>query len=215
MLARALSVYETAKVNALRRCLPAGGTFVDVGGNKGDFALIAARQLQGAGRVICVEPEPQNAAWIRRSVERNGYRNIEVVEVALAAANGEATLHLGPLSGWHSLAEATVARSVGDITVRTITLDGLLAERGIQDVDVVKIDVEGGEGEVLAGAAEMLASRRPLTMLLDLHPGVADVAACLALLEQHGFILRNPRNPDQVLRDAGPRTAEVVAVRGF
>jgi FkbM family methyltransferase len=214
MLARVLGVYESSKIEALRRCLPPGGTFVDVGGNKGDFALIAARHLDGSGRVICVEPAPENARWIRRSVERNGYQNVEVVEAALADHDGSATLHLGPLSGWHSLAPAAVERSVGSVEVPTVTLDHLLAERGIDHVDVMKIDVEGGEGEVLGGASGLLGGDDPVTLLIDLHPGFADVPACLALLEHSGFTLRDAADPDRVLADPGPRTAGVVAVRG-
>lgn len=214
MFARVLRLYEPSKVASLRRCLPANGTFVDIGGNKGDFALIAARHLAGRGRVICVEPSPDNCGWIRRSIERNGYRNVEVVEAALTDYEGEATLHLGPLSGWHSLAEAAVERSVGDITVSATTLDRLLADRGVDRVDVLKIDVEGGEGEVLGGAQALLAAGTPLTILFDLHPGYADVAACLARLEHSGFTLRDPDDPDRLLTDPGPRTAGVVAVRG-
>ena len=214
MLARVLRVYETSKIATLRRCLPPGGTFVDIGGNKGDFALIAAQELAGRGRVVCVEPAPDNVRWIRKSVDRNGYRNVEVVEAALTDHEGDATLHLGPLSGWHSLAEAAVERSVGDITVPATTLDRLLADLAIERVDVLKIDVEGGEGEVLGGASQLLSADTPLTILFDLHPRYADVAACLALLEHSGFTLRDPDDPDRRLTDAGPETTGVVAVRG-
>jgi FkbM family methyltransferase len=193
MLARVLRVYEPAKFAAVRRLMHSGGVFVDVGGNKGDFSLVAARAAGDAGRVLCVEPEPENAAWIRRSVARNGYTSVEILPVALADRDGEATLHLGKNSGWHTLVSSGPEASVGELTVPTRTLDGVLAERGIECVDVVKIDVEGAEESVLSGAERTLRRSPRATILLDLHPrrGVDPVAVC-ARLEAWGYAIVEP-----------------------
>jgi FkbM family methyltransferase len=193
MLARVLRAYEPAKVAALRRLMQPGSVFVDVGGNKGDFSLIAAKAAGDAGRVLCIEPEPANVAWIRRSVARNRYSSVEVVPVALSDHDGEATLHLGEKSGWHTLVGGGPVASVGEITVPIRTLDGVLAERGIQSVDVVKIDVEGAEDAVLAGAEQTLRNSSRVTLLLDLHPrrGVDPVATC-ARLEAWGYTIVEP-----------------------
>jgi FkbM family methyltransferase len=210
MLARVLRSYERQKQRTLLRYLPMGGTFVDIGGNKGDFALIAARALAGTGHVVCVEPFPGNADWIRRSIERNGYRNIDVVEAALAAQDGAAKLHVGVQSGFHSLDPAAESRSIGAIEVPTRTLDGVLEELRIDRVDVVKIDVEGGEEGVLAGAQRTLSGSRPLVLLLDLHPPRVDPERVCGHLTELGFTLHRPSM--QPL-DLNPRTREVVAVR--
>lgn len=213
MLARALSVYETSKVVALRRFLPPDGVFIDIGGNKGDFALIAARHLAGGGRVVCIEPEPSNVGWIKRSVARNGYRNVDVVEGALAAESGEAVLHVAARSGLHSLATNAKYRSIGEITVRTLTLDELISEHALERVDVLKIDVEGGEEGVLAGASKLLDSGCPLVILLDLHPGLADVEECCRTLVAAGFEVRQPSWPYGPLTVTAD-TAQALAIRG-
>jgi FkbM family methyltransferase len=210
MLARVLRNYERQKRRTMLRFLPTGGTFVDVGGNKGDFALIAARSLAGTGRVVCVEPFPGNAQWIRRSIERNGYRNIDLVEAALAAEDGAATLHVGVKSGFHSLAPAAAQRSVGTIEVPARTLDGVLDELGIDRVDVMKVDVEGGEEGVFAGAQRTLSGARPLVLLLDLHPPRVDPERVCAQLTDLGFTLHRP---SMAPLDPNPQTREVVAVR--
>ncbi len=186
MLARALRAYEPAKVAALRAVLRPGSVFVDVGGNKGDFALIAAKAMGDTGTVLCVEPEPENAEWIRRSVARNGYRSVAVAPVALAERDGEDTLFLGPKSGWHTLVEDP-SLVVGTITVPLRTLDSLLAQHGVDHVDVMKIDVEGAEGRVLAGATKALGGSNPMTLLLDLHPKRVDTLAVVAQLRAWGF----------------------------
>ncbi len=203
MLARVLRDYERPKVATLKAILRPGDVFVDVGGNKGDFALLAAKVMGDRGRVICVEPEPGNVAWIERSIGRNRYQCIEVAPVALDASAGSATLHLGANSGWHSLVDERGA--VGARVVPTQTLDGLLEERGVDHVTAIKIDVEGAEDRVLDGATRTLGGAAALTLLLDVHPGrgVAPVAVARRL-EAWGFTLQDV---------VGPTTRSLVATR--
>jgi FkbM family methyltransferase len=179
--------------------------FVDVGGNKGDFSLIGARVMHDRGTVLCVEPEPGNVHWINRSVTRNRYTSVEVLPVALAATSGTATLHLGEKSGWHSLMTTDGVAVTGEVEVPTARLDDVLGERGLERVDVIKIDVEGAENQVLDGATNAFSGSHPMTVLLDLHPGrgVDPVATCQRLVDW-GFTLQEP---------VGPRTKSVVAVR--
>ncbi len=212
MLARALRVYEPAKVRALQRIIKPGMTFVDVGGNKGDFALIAAKTTADRARVLCIEPEPDNVAWIRKSVARNRYTSVEVLDVALAERDGQDTLFLGPKSGWHTLVEDPTL-VVGTITVPTRTLDGVLAERGIDHVDVIKIDVEGAEDRVLAGGATTFSGTNPMTVLLDLHPKRVDTLAVCERLVAWGFTFRDLNDLSKPAPAPNTTDKEVVAVR--
>lgn len=213
MLARAVRMYERPKVRALQTVMQPGMTFVDVGGNKGDFSLIAAKVTGDNARIICVEPEPTNAQWIAKSVARNKYASIEVLTAALADTDGEETLFLGPKSGWHTLIEDP-ALIVGELTVAIRTLDGVLAERGIEQVDVIKIDVEGAEDRVLAGATKTFGGTNPMTVLLDIHPKRVDgLAICQQLLDW-GFTFRDPSDISQPAPVApNAATKEVVAIR--
>jgi FkbM family methyltransferase len=204
--------YEPHKVAAVQRLLPAGGTFVDVGANKGDFSLIAARTAGPEGRVIAFEPGPENATWARKSVELNGYPNVELLEVALSDSEGEAKLHLGRRSGWHSLVSRPVDQDT--ITVRTRTLDTVLAERGSPTVDMLKIDVEGSELAVLRGARQTLSQEHGMWILLDVHPDFqVDPAEVAEALRAHGFALRAPEDPERELEDVSLETRELFAFR--
>jgi FkbM family methyltransferase len=213
MRRRAEGTYEPRKVAAVQRLLPPGGTFVDVGANKGDFALIAARTAGPEGQVIAIEPSPDNCEWIRRSVELNGYANVELQEVALSDSEGEAPLYLGEKSGWHSLVAGEADQD--SITVRTRTLDALLEELRCPPPDVLKVDVEGGELGVLRGASRTLAAGGEMWILLDVHPdrGV-DPAAVAEELRSRGFALRRPEEPSEELTVVSPRTRELFACRG-
>ena len=203
MLARVLRTYERPKMKAMRQHLRSGDICADVGANKGDFSLLAARQVGPSGRVLSIEPESENFRWLMRSVA--GLNQVECVQVALGREVGEASLRLGAKSGAHSLSAAQPLKQTGAENVHVSTLDTLTGGR----LDVAKIDVEGFEVEVLAGAQESLQNLRAL--FLDLHPSAGvNTEEVMADLVAKGFTL---------FTSAGertkpvPRIKEVVALR--
>lgn len=173
MLERVLRCYEPWRYQALRHFLRPGFTFVDVGCNKGDFCLAASRLVGPEGRVLAFEPHPENCRWIRKSIARNQYRNIDLYDVALSDTNGVAHLCLGETSGQHTLLGEGRTAKRGFIEVQTRTLDHLLDDIGLsRPVDAIKIDVEGAEMHVLRGARETFIKNRGIVVLLDLHPNL-------------------------------------------
>jgi FkbM family methyltransferase len=170
MLERAWGFYEQEKIKAVQAFLKPGDTFVDVGGNKGDFALLAAKIAGTTGQVVCIEPEPTNSSWISRSIGLNGYTNIRLCTLALSDRDGESLLHLGAKSGLHTLLTGAPDREHGSLKVKTRSLDSLLQELGTKSVKILKIDVEGAELQVLQGAAETIRANRDIILLLDVHP---------------------------------------------
>jgi len=189
MLERSLGLYEPGKTKAVQDLMKPRETFVDVGGNKGDFALLASKIVGVHGRVICIEPEPTNFGWIQRSIELNGYKNIQVCNLALSDHDGESLLHLGTKSGFHTLLSGAPERDQGSVKVRTRTLDSLLPGLGVGPVNALKIDVEGAELPVLKGAAETIRANPNILVLLDIHPflgvnpvEVFDCLSCLGLI---------------------------------
>lgn len=185
MFERVLGVYERRKVHVIRHFLKPGMTFIDIGSNKGDFSLIAAKIMNGEGAILAFEPEPTNCLWIRRSIELNRYENIQLFEIALGDRNESTKLYLGEKSGWHSLVPSLPSRNIGAIVVQKRTLDSVLEENVCQKVDIMKIDVEGSEMMVLKGAYKTLMNNPSMTILLDIHPhlGVDPFEVCNFLRE--------------------------------
>jgi FkbM family methyltransferase len=179
MLERSRGRYEPPKQHYIRQFLKAGMVFVDVGANKGDFTLLAASLVGGTGRVYAIEPEPENCRWLARSIEENGFANVQLVQAAASDTAGEATLYLGPRSGWHTLLSGRQPGDLGAVQVATIPLDELLGDTS--RLDLVKIDVEGAENSVIAGATQVLRRFRP-TILIDTHP---EMGVDLQQLETH------------------------------
>jgi FkbM family methyltransferase len=147
----------------------AEGTLVDVGANIGFLSLVY-RQLAPEADVIAVEPSPMQLRYLRANVEGH---NVTVAGVALGAVPGSAILFEDSLTGQNSslvdgfkvlamnAKRAGVRASTAEVAVPVTTLDALLIDCQ-QPVAFIKIDVEGFECEVLAGAAVTLAQEHPI-----------------------------------------------------
>jgi FkbM family methyltransferase len=162
-------LHEMQVQEALRRCLPEGGTFVDVGAHIGFMSLCAARIVGAGGTVVAIEPVPENSAAVRRNAQLNGFGQIRVIEGAASSCAGEAELITVSDTLWTRLGHVgdhplAVRRS----PVRTVALDDLVDAGEIAVPDVVKIDVEGAELEVLDGMRGLLAQHRT-TVLCEMH----------------------------------------------
>src|SRR5262249_17938104 len=154
---------------------------------------LAASLVGEAGRVLSFEPEPRNRYWLERSIDLNGYKNIDLFPVALSDGEGEASLYLGEIAGYHTLIPGHPERQAGTIPVRTRTLDACLQEAGRTRVDMMKIDVEGAELQVLRGARGTLENNPEMILFLEIHPDVGvDPAEVRSFLGQFNFAESGP-----------------------
>jgi FkbM family methyltransferase len=151
--------------NYLSSC-PAG-LFIDAGANIGWYSLHAAR-LPGVERVVAFEADPSNA-WLLDLNRRNDLAKIVLMVAALGDRRGTAQLHRykASNSGRHSIA---VDHGGDSITVPLTDLDSALDDLGFGDkpIAALKIDVEGFEPAVIAGAKRALA--RTQAVVLELSP---------------------------------------------
>jgi FkbM family methyltransferase len=174
-------IHAAVEAGLLRRFLPPDGVFVDVGANQGELTLVGAR-LAPRGRVVAFEPVPH---WHERLVDNvalNAWSHVTVVRAALADREGVREMFTGDGGGAEGGANEGLSslhrgdgrqRSLG--TVEALTLDAYVARTGLDRLDVLKVDVEGGEHEVLAGARAVLARFRPV-LIVEWSPAVhADV----------------------------------------
>jgi len=127
----------------------------DIGAHIGFFSLIFARRCQ---RVIAVEANSTNAERLRRNVALND-ASVEVVEAAVAATSGTVLLELGLDSGTHRVVSTASGHPgapprAAEERVPAVTLDELLLRFGRPRL--VKLDIEGGEVDALAGGVQLL-----------------------------------------------------------
>jgi FkbM family methyltransferase len=162
--------YEHEVTEALQAILRPGSVFLDVGANYGWHSLLAAGIAGPEGRVVSVEPNPQNAGLLRRSAEENGFSNLEVVVAAAAEEDGVGALETDGSNGRIiSVAPGLTETVACSYVVPLRRLDGIVAASGGPRVDVVKIDVEGFEVAALRGAAGLIERDRP-TIVSEFFP---------------------------------------------
>lgn len=211
MVQRAMSAYEPAKHALIRRHLRPGMTFIDVGANKGDFTLLAARSAGNSGTVISIEPAPENHSILQRSIELNDYTNIRVLQVALSERDGTANLQIGSTSGSHTLSPEF--NGLRTVAVPTRTLDGVVAEQQLGSVDMIKIDVQGWELAVLRGAEQTLRANPGIILLLDLPKQSEKRRAIGEYLAPFGFTYFADCDELAPTRDLPATAFEVAAMR--
>ena len=165
--------FEGAEVAFVSRFLRPGMTVLDVGAHHGFYTLLLSKLVGPEGRVFAFEPSPRERRALLRHVKINRCRNVSVEGLALGSEEGNASLFVvqGGQTGCNSL--RTPARDVpGEFTsipVHIVRLDDWLDAQKIERVDFIKMDVEGGELEVLRGAENLLERRPRLLILAELQ----------------------------------------------
>jgi FkbM family methyltransferase len=160
--------YEPETAAFIHRHLRPGMVFVDVGANNGFFSLLAAHYVGAGGRVFAFEPNPPVFAALKHHVAINQLADrIALFDVALSdTATDAARLHVwAEHSGFSSLdlAAAPGAQHLAggtSVTIRTEVFDDWFARQGLASIDLLKMDVEGFEGQVVAGMTRTLSARR-------------------------------------------------------
>ena len=191
-----LGLYETELRARVLERLPRGGTFVDVGANVGFWSVPAALRAGPEGHVIAFEPNPWAVDRLRSNTVLNAGRALAPVDVRAVAAGAEPTeLELFSFDLEGGASQATLQRGAVDaerpdrVTVPVVTIDGAVDGH----VDVLKIDVEGHEAAVLAGASRRLMEGPPTIVVMEVqgallaHAG-ASPEGLVAHLESFGYV---------------------------
>lgn len=171
-------------LKAVTEGTPTGGVFYDVGCHNGRYSLPVAKMVGRGGKVYGFEPNPARIRRTRRLITINQVGNIfELHEIALDMRSGYGTLYLpnqdylASLNMKAALDELKTGnqgrrrgrQSLPDsIQVRTYKLDEYVAKNNMRLPNVIKIDVQGAEYNVLAGAEAIIEEARP-TIVVEVH----------------------------------------------
>jgi FkbM family methyltransferase len=176
-----LGSYEKPKSRQFARGIHPGDVVYDIGANVGYYTLLAALATGPAGRVIAFEPLPENLSFLRRHFALNNLPQAQVIDAAVSDHMGETFFQVAPSRSMGQLS------AQGELPVQLVSLDELVAAGRIPPPDCLKIDVEGAELGVLAGAARILEQAKPdiylATHSRDLHQ------ACCQVLTSAGYRL--------------------------
>lgn len=148
------------------------GVALDVGANIGMLSMPLAKMLGNKGRVISIEAEKNNTELLRKNVKINDLKNVFVVGKGAYYKKGKINLNLdGYGTGGHSIQETNVSGLGKKQLIDVDTIDNVLKELQIQKVDLIKMDIEGGEIDALKGAKKTLKKCHPKIIFEALDEG--------------------------------------------
>jgi len=180
------SLAEAGPIAGLRQLVPEGATVIDVGANIGFFTVRFGRWVGTGGSVIAIEPELRNFDSLRRRVERADLSQVvQCVHAAAADRTGELRLAITPgHPADHHLGTTGVP-------VPAVTLDDLTAQQP-GAVALIKIDVQGAETMVIAGARQLIQAHRPAIFLevdqRSLARSGSSAAELVDIITAHGYV---------------------------
>ncbi|MCW2989889.1 MAG: putative methyltransferase [Solirubrobacterales bacterium] len=166
---------EVREQDFTARYLKPGMTTVDVGANYGLYSLMFAK-LAGPEGVHAFEAEAWNHQRLLVNLALNGWAAGPHVHLAAVAdQSGTVELNVFPREefGWHTIGKPEMElhgqpyHPEETRTVPAVSLDDYCSEQGIDRIDFLKVDVEGAEPEVFAGAAALFAERRVGCVLFE------------------------------------------------
>jgi FkbM family methyltransferase len=165
-----LGIYEPGFTRNLQRHVEPGSFCLDIGANLGYFTLLMSLLTGAEGRIVAFEPMPDTLQVLRKNIEVNQLKNVTVVGAAVSDHSGSVEL-LSQESQQFTKTASTVGYRLEGATRSTVAsairLDDYFG-RADRLPSVIKIDVEGGELEVLKGARETILRGKPI-LVIEIH----------------------------------------------
>jgi FkbM family methyltransferase len=188
-------LYEPDIAAVFLRAIRPGDTVLDIGANVGIFSVLAALLTGTGGCVVGFEPEPDNRERLAANLALNGINNVIVVDQPASDRTGNVTFHLNSDSaGGHSLwnpgkhpDHRKSREEPRSIVMTTTTIDVEMARLRLAPPKLIKIDTEGAEHRVLAGAIKLLMEFKVPYVIAELHEfGLSQMGSSQA--ELRGFM---------------------------
>jgi len=205
--------YEENEKLEIINHLPVNGVLVDIGANIGMFSLFISKKRPD---ITCYafEPEPLNFTNLNQSKKANNLTKLNVFQLAIGKE--ECTLNLyksNKNDGGHSLtrdSEQTDSSMPSFTPVQVMPLTKTLPP-SLPSLDVIKIDVEGGEIEVIEGALDVIRKYRPMLVMETSNQHIANQTGIFSIFQKefgNQIFSRVPGNPTKIPLSQLPEIAK-------
>lgn len=146
-------IFKFREYRMAEECIAkAKDSIIDVGAHVGFFSLYC-RALNPWVAIFAIEPEPGNVKRLEKNLEQNAIENVFVEQVALAGKTGKRNLILSLDSHNHRLAKYDLVGQKG-LRVNAFSFADFCKKNKIKKISVLKMDIEGGEYEMLEGMTD-------------------------------------------------------------
>ena len=151
-----------------------GSIVIDVGAHVGRYTIIASKRVGPNGKVVAIEADPSNFEILKRNIKLNNLNNITSLNCAAYSKEGRLKLHLHSKRSGYTMYSTVMSNRFETrrfMEVKANTLDHLIESERIppEQINWIKIDVEGAEFEVLKGADHILSKSNNISLLIEIH----------------------------------------------
>jgi FkbM family methyltransferase len=161
--------YEPEIGAVLKRLVKPGMAVVDIGANIGRLTMLMASLVEPSGRVVAVEPNPENIIMLEASRRVNGFDQILIIQAAAGRRTGLLALNVAYSNGMTGELPTDSDAIFASRPVPCFALDAILPKD--RPFNLVKIDTEGAELNALIGMAQTIARDRPV-IVSEFSPGM-------------------------------------------
>ena len=170
-------VYEKTESQWFQSVCQPGMTFLDVGANIGYYTALGSHLVGLKGKVISLEPDPESFSYLEQTISANNSSNVLAFQVAASDKKTLSPLYISTENrGDNRLYASSEDRT--EILVKTQPLDELLFEHNIDQVDLIKIDVQGYEPKVIEGLKKTISRSQQIVLITEFWPkGITDAGA--------------------------------------
>lgn len=156
-----LQKYERETTDLAKKIIKPGMIIIDIGAHIGYYTRIFSKLVGKKGVVYAFEPEEENFNLLKKNVKN--LKNVKIIKKALSDREGFIDFYVSQNNtGLHSVLPSDLRKN--KISMPAQTLDSFVENEKIQKVDLIKMDIEGGEPFALAGAKNLL--RQPSLMII-------------------------------------------------
>jgi FkbM family methyltransferase len=160
----------------IKRFTPKEGDIViDIGAHIGLYTIISSKRVGANGKVVTIEADPSNFEMLNSNIKLNQLTNVIPLNYAVHSKETKVKLYLpsgeSGFTKYNTIMPNWINAQEKFVEVNANTLDYLLQLNEIrqEEVNWIKIDVEGAEFEVLKGATNVLSKSKDIAILMELH----------------------------------------------
>lgn len=174
----------------------------DIGANTGIFSILAGHYTE-TGSVHSFEPVPYNFNVLEKNLTLNSNLNIHLNKCALSNFEGQSSMHVKKgINYMNSLEGNRYSNQVtSEIKFKVLTLDSYVQQNNLQQVDLIKIDVEGHEESVLLGAEKTIKKFKPdiIIEVLDNNQG-RTIQQFFSAINEYRYYLIDDHSNELILK---------------
>jgi FkbM family methyltransferase len=190
-----------------------GDIVVDIGAHMGRYTIISSKRVGTNGKVVAIEAHPGNFEMLNRNIKLNQLTNVIPLNYAVYSKETKIKLYLPEEDSGFTIYNTIMSNRAGTedkfVEVNANTLDCLLQLNQIREEEVnwIKIDVEGAEFEVLKGATNVLSKSKDIALLIEIH-GPDNYIPVVEFLNLYNFKIEFEKNHESgdkhiILRKGG------------